>query len=81
MSGREKPLKVKSEVSAVLDWLKINAEGVRVLEADDKQQNENVLAKDLTEFSQGKPTDFIIWNCLTFYEWEKIFLEKVRLAK
>ena len=71
LSGREKPLKVKSEVSAVLDWLKNKRRRRWVLEADDKQQNENVLAKDLTEFSQGKPTDFIIWNCLTFYEWEK----------
>lgn len=31
--------------------------------------NERRFAKDLVDFSQGKPTDFIIWNCIGF-QWK-----------
>lgn len=72
LSGREEPLKINPKISAVIDWLKNQRRRRWVLETDDKQQNEKLLAKDLTEFSEGKPTDFIEWNCLTF-EWVKGF--------
>lgn len=80
LSGREKSLKVRPEVSTVFDWLKNKRQRRWVLEADDKQQNEKLLAKDLTEFSGGKPTDFIEWNCLTF-EWVKGFPGKYPACK
>ncbi|MEK7092782.1 MAG: hypothetical protein AAB907_04105 [Patescibacteria group bacterium] len=32
-------------------------------------RDERRFAKDLVDFSQGKPTDFIIWNCIGF-QWE-----------
>jgi hypothetical protein len=70
LNGYEEPPKISSRVTIFVDWLKSQRRKHWILEADDKQQNEKLLAKDLTELSEGKPTDVILFNCLTF-EWEK----------
>ncbi|MBI2309432.1 hypothetical protein HYU89_00855 [Candidatus Collierbacteria bacterium] len=80
LNGSEKPPKISPEVAIFIDWLKNQRRRRWILEADDTQQNEKLLAKDLMEFSQGKSTDFIVWNCLTF-EWEQDLPGKYPVCK
>ena len=70
LNGRERPPEITPKVTTFIDWLKNQRRRRWILEADEKQQNEKLLAKDLMEFSEGKPTDFIVWNCLGF-KWQQ----------
>jgi hypothetical protein len=52
-------------VMRTLDWFKKQRRRHWIL-----GETERLFAEDLVEFSEGKPTDFLIWNCLEF-KWEQ----------
>lgn len=70
LSGREEAKKISQPVQEVISWFRSKRRRKFVLELDDAQQSEKLLAADLEEFSQGKPTDFIVWNCIRF-DWDQ----------
>lgn len=69
LNGRREQ-KINQDVENVINWLKSKRPRRFVLEADNTESNAKLLINDLEQFSQGKPTDFIIWNCLGF-DWEQ----------
>lgn len=62
--------KISQGVENVISWVKSKRPRRFVLETDNTESNAKLLVDDLEQFSQGKPTDFIVWNCLGF-DWEQ----------
>ncbi|MBI5356889.1 hypothetical protein HZB78_04780 [Candidatus Collierbacteria bacterium] len=58
------------DIADAINWFKSQRRRRWVLEQDEKLQSEKFLIDDLDQFSKGKPTDFIVWNCLGF-EWQQ----------
>jgi hypothetical protein len=70
LNGRIEKDLADGNIAEIISWLKSKRRRRWVLEQDEKRQNEKLLIDDLDKFSKGKPTDFIVWNCLDF-EWEQ----------
>lgn len=68
-NGKKEQIAEK-EVRDCVDWFRSKRRRKFVLEVDAGQNNEKLFTNDLEEFSQGKPTDFIVWNCIGF-DWEQ----------
>lgn len=70
LSGRVEEELAGGNIAEIINWLKGKRRRRWLLEQDEKRNNEKLLIDDLDKFSKGKPTDFIIWNCLNF-EWKQ----------
>lgn len=70
LNGRVEEDLANGSIAEVVNWFKSKRRRRWILEQDEKRSNEKLLIDDLDKFSKGKPTDFIVWNCLDF-EWEQ----------